>query len=171
MEKFNRTLRGYDPVEVNQFLDQVIKKVENMVAELNRKNEEIRIRDEQIKTLKEQMSENETNANNELVQENQKLKARIAQYERTEETLQKAIIMAQKTSDQMRMAAHKESETIVENAKKNATRIVNEALLRAEKTEDEAATLRRNVHTFKRRLKNIVEAQLEVIDEIDEIDL
>lgn len=111
------------------------------------------------------------NANNELVQENQKLKARIAQYERTEETLQKAIIMAQKTSDQMRMAAHKESETIVENAKKNATRIVNEALLRAEKTEDDAATLRRNVHTFKRRLKNIVEAQLEVIDEIDEIDL
>lgn len=59
MEKFNRTLRGYDPVEVNQFLDQVIKKVENMVAELNRKNEEIRIRDEQIKTLKEQMSDNE----------------------------------------------------------------------------------------------------------------
>ena len=157
MEKFNRTLRGYDPVEVNQFLDQVIKKVENMVTELNRKNEEIRIRDEQIKTLKEQMSDNE--------------KARIAQYERTEETLQKAIIMAQKTSDQMRMAAHKESETIVENAKKNATRIVNEALLRAEKTEDDAATLRRNVHTFKRRLKNIVEAQLEVIDEIDEIDL
>ena len=99
MEKFNRTLRGYDPVEVNQFLDQVIKKVENMVAELNRKNEEIRIRDEQIKTLKEQMSDNEKNANNELVQENQKLKARIAQYERTEETLQKAIIMAQKTSD------------------------------------------------------------------------
>ena len=71
----------------------------------------------------------------------------------------------------MRMAAHKESETIVDNAKKNATRIVNEALLRAEKTEDDAATLRRNVHTFKRRLKNIVEAQLEVIDEIDEIDL
>ena len=49
MEKFNRTLRGYDPVEVNQFLDQVIKKVENMVMELNRKNEEIRIRDEKIK--------------------------------------------------------------------------------------------------------------------------
>ena len=58
MEKFNRTLRGYDPVEVNQFLDQVIKKVENMVAELNRKNEEIRIRDEQIKTLKEQIGSN-----------------------------------------------------------------------------------------------------------------
>ena len=149
MEKFNRTLRGYDPVEVNQFLDQVIKKVENMVAELNKRNEEIRIRDERIKFLKQ----------------------KLEQYRRTEETLNKAIIMAQKTSDQMRMAAHKESETIVDNAKKNATRIVNDALLRAEKTEDSAATLRRNVHTFKRRLKNIVEAQLEVIDEIDELEL
>ena len=30
MDKFNRTLRGYDPDEVNQFLDQVIKQVEKM---------------------------------------------------------------------------------------------------------------------------------------------
>ena len=31
MEKFNRVLRGYDPVEVNDFLDKVIAKVENMI--------------------------------------------------------------------------------------------------------------------------------------------
>ena len=79
--------------------------------------------------------------------------------------------MAQKTSDQMRMAAHKESEVIVDNAKKNATRIVNEALLRAEKTEAEANNLRHNITKFKRRLKSIVEAQLEVIEEIDEVEL
>ncbi len=169
MEKFNRTLRGYDPVEVNQFLDQVIHKVENMVAELNKRNEEIRIRDERIKSLTEQLQN--TSGNDALKQENVLLKQKLEQYRRTEETLNKAIMMAQKTSDQMRMAAHKECETIVDNAKKNATRIVNDALLRAEKTEDSAATLRRNVHTFKRRLKNIVEAQLEVIDEIDELEL
>ena len=34
MEKFNRTLRGYDPDEVNKFLDQVIKQVEGMVEEI-----------------------------------------------------------------------------------------------------------------------------------------
>lgn len=171
MEKFNRTLRGYDPVEVNQFLDQVIKKVENMVAELNNKNEAIRLRDEKIKKLTDALNHSGTSADENLKRENENLRNQLEQYRRTEETLNKAIIMAQKTSDQMRMAAHKESETIVDNAKKNATRIVNEALLRAEKTEDEVTTLRRNVHTFKRRLKNIVEAQLEVIDEIDEIDL
>ena len=30
MERFNRTLRGYDPEEVNVFLDKVIGKVETM---------------------------------------------------------------------------------------------------------------------------------------------
>ena len=33
MEKFNRALRGYDPEEVNAFLDQVITQVEKMIAE------------------------------------------------------------------------------------------------------------------------------------------
>ena len=37
MEKFNRTLRGYDPVEVNAFLDQVIGQVEKMVSEVKLK--------------------------------------------------------------------------------------------------------------------------------------
>lgn len=169
MEKFNRTLRGYDPVEVNQFLDEVIKKVENMVVELNRKNEEIRLRDEKIKALTQELTN--STGNKSLEQENKLLREKLEQYRRTEDTLRGAIMMAQKTSDGMRLAAHKECETIIDNAKKNANRIVNEALLNAERTEESATTLRRNIHTFKRRLRNIVEAQLEVIDEIDELEL
>ena len=38
MEKFNRTLRGYDPEEVNKFLDQVIVQVEKMVADIQEKD-------------------------------------------------------------------------------------------------------------------------------------
>ena len=43
MEKFNRTLRGYDPVEVNNFLDQVIKQVEDMVDDIKKKVEYVPI--------------------------------------------------------------------------------------------------------------------------------
>ena len=121
MEKFNRTLRGYDPEEVNKFLDQVIKQVEDMVNDLNVKNE-------RIKTLEH------------FEQENKALKEKLAQYQRTEETLNRAIMMAQKTSDQMRLAANQECEAIINDAKRNASRIVNEALVRAEKTEREANT-------------------------------
>ena len=137
MEKFTRTLRGYDPVEVNSFLDKVIKQVELMVGELNEKDE----------------------------------KQKLEQYRRTEETMNKAIMMAQKTSDQMRIAAHNEAEAILDDAKRNANRIVNEALLRAEKTEHEANMLKRNINIFKRRLRSIIEAQLELVDEIDQVDM
>ena len=152
MDKFNRALRGYDPDEVNAFLDQVIARVETMVADINKKDTEIR-------ELKAQMAE--TN----------RLKEKLEQYERMEDTLNRAIIMAQKTSDQLKVAAHRESEIMLDDAKKNASRIVNEALMRAERIENDAVTLKRNVNIFKRRLKDIIESQLEVIDEIDEIDL
>lgn len=151
MEKFNRTLRGYDPDEVNAFLDQVINQVEKMVAELKSK-------DQRIASLQH------------LEQENASLRERLNQYEHMEGTLNRAIMMAQKTSDQMKVAAHRESDVILEDAKKNASRIVNEALLRAEKTEQEANQLRRNMTVFKRRLRDVVETQLEMVNDIDKIE-
>ena len=152
MEKFNRTLRGYDPDEVNAFLDQVIARVEVMVSDISNK-------DKEIKELKAELDRVKP------------MREKLQQYERMEDTLNRAILMAQKTSDQLKLAAHKESEIMVEDAKNNASRIVNEALLRAEKIENESITLKRNVNMFKRRLRNIIEAQLEVIDEIDKIEL
>ena len=91
MEKFNRTLRGYDPVEVNAFVDQVIGQVEKMVSEGKKK-------DAKINELKS------------LEAENARLKEKIMQYESMESTLNKAILMAQKTSEQIKLTAIKESE-------------------------------------------------------------
>lgn len=151
MEKFNRALRGYDPEEVNAFLDQVITQVEKMIAEEKEK-------DKKIYELQH------------LEQENIHLKEKLEQYERMESTLNKAIIMAQKTSEQIKVSAIKESETLIEDAKTNASRIVNEALLRAEKTEMEANMLRRNINVFKRRLKDIIQSQMDAINDIEKVD-
>ena len=79
--------------------------------------------------------------------------------------------MAQRTSEQVKLSAHQESEMIISDAKKNANRIVNEALLKAEKTEDEAIMLRRNIKIFKKRLRTLIETQLEMVDEIETIEL
>ncbi|MBR3199082.1 MAG: DivIVA domain-containing protein [Bacilli bacterium] len=159
MEKFNRTLRGYDPEEVNTFLDEVIGRVEKLVTDVNNKNELIKEKDEKIKELEEK------------IEESSSLREKVEQYERMESTLNKAIFMAQKTSDQLKITAHRESEIILDDAKKNASRIVNEALLRAEKIESDASNTKRNVNILKRRLKNIIESQLEIIDDIDELDI
>ena len=80
-------------------------------------------------------------------------------------------MMAQKTSDQLKISAHRESEIILDDAKKNASRIVNDALIKAEKIENDAETMKRNINVLKRRLKNIIESQLEIIDDIDDLEL
>ena len=152
MEKFSRTLRGYNPEEVNRFLDKIISQVENIVNE----NKEKDLRIAQLEKLEI---------------ENEQLKQKIEQYQRLEATLNKAIMMAQKTSEQIKLAAHDESELLLDEAKQNANRIVTEALIRAEKTEHEANLLRRNINIFKKRVRDIGEAQLEVVDEFDKIDI
>ena len=88
-----------------------------------------------------------------------------------EGTLQNAIIMAQRTSDQIKSTAHKESEIILEDAKRNASRIINESLLKAEKTEMEAEMLKRNINIFKRKLRGIIEAHLEMDDDIEKVEM
>lgn len=147
MEKFTRTLRGYDPNEVNAFIDQIINQVEHMVNDIKMKNNKLAG----------------------LEEENANLKHKLEQYERMEATLNRAIIMAERTSEQIKLTAHQESETIINDAKRNANRIVNDALLRAEKTEMEADMLRRNVTIFKRRLKEIIETQLEMVNDIEKV--
>jgi len=159
MDKFNRTLRGYDPDEVNNFLDKVIKQVEKMITDLKEKDKQIALRDEKIAELTK------------MVNSTGHMRDKLAQYERMEATLNRAIIMAQKTSDQIKASAHRESEIILEDAKKNASRIVNESLMRAEKTEMEANMLKRNVNIFKRKLKDILETQLELVEDIEKVDL
>ena len=151
MEKFTRTLRGYNPDEVNHFIDQVISQVEIMVNDIKSKNKKIA----ELSSLEE---------------ENAKLKEKLATYERMEGTLNRAILMAEKTSEQIKLSAHQESETIINDAKRNANRIVNDALLRAEKTEMEADMLRRNITIFKRKLKSIIEAQLDMVNDIEKVD-
>ena len=152
MEKFTRVPDGYNPSEVNQFLDQVIEQVGIIIKESKEK-------DERIKELERKLADTE------------KMSDKLSQYQRMEQTLSKAIYMAQKTADQMRTMAYQERDTILEEAKNNANRIVNDSLLKAEKTRDEADMLKRNVNIFKRRIRNIVEAQIEIIDELDKIEL
>ena len=144
-----RTLRGYDPEEVNKFLDKVIVQVEEMIKNGKEKDAKLTA----------------------LVKENNRLQEKIEQYERMQESLKETLVMAQKTSEQVKLSAHEESEMIISDAKKNANRIVNEALLKAEKTEDEAIMLRRNIKIFKKRLRTLIESQLEMVDEIETIEL
>ena len=154
MQKFSRTLHGYNPDEVNSFLDDIISQVETMIESNRQKNEEILL-------LKNELSKRESN--DEIIKKAQK-------YDELETTLNKAIVMAEDTGEHIRRVAKQERDLILEEAKKNASIIINDALVRSEKIEYQATLLRKNIIMFKRKLKINLEEQLKMVDDIEVIE-
>lgn len=142
MEKFSYEANGYNRNQVNQFVEEVITQTEWI-----------------IKRCKEQKNEIEN------------LRQELEHYKNIETSLKDAIIRAEEAGDNIKRMAREESEMIVTDAKHNASRIVNEALLKAEKIEVQSERLQNNIKIFKRKLKLIVEQQMEVVDEIEVLDL
>lgn len=142
MEKFTTSKDGYNKNEVNKFVNDVVVEVESMIGKLKEKDRKI---EELTKT--------------------------IEKYNNIELTLNKTILMAENTSNEMKKLAKEEAESLINDAKKNASRIVNEALLEAEKTQMESVRLKKNIILFKKKLKVILENQIDMVDEIDNIDL
>lgn len=149
MEKFSKTLNGYNPKEVNAFLDDVIMKIEHMVTNIKKKELEIIELKSQITTAQEQ----------------------INRYKDIETTLNKTILAAQDSGEQIRRIARHESEIIINDARNNANRIINDALVKSEKAEYEVQLMRRNANVFKKRLRGIIESQLELIDDIEVLEI
>ncbi len=141
MQKFDIVFRGYDKYQVQKCLDDIIKNYEFLLEKSKKTSEE-----------------------------NKKLTDEIAYYQRMEDTLNKAIFTASKAGDEIKTVARREADGLVTEARRNASRIINEALLKAEKAQNQADQLKRNTNTLKRRLRQIIESQLEVIEEMDKVD-
>ncbi len=139
MKKFSTSIYGYNKSEVNAFVAEVAKEYESMLNNLKQRDTEITA-----------------------------LKQKLIQYQNMENTLNKALLVAEDASNQIKRMARDESKAIVDEARRNASRIVNEALLRAEKLEQDGETLRQRISAFKRRFKAIVETELDAIEQIDE---
>ena len=154
MEKFTRTLHGYNPDEVNKFLDEVINEVEQIIESNKKKNEEIR-------ALKEALEKNETDP--EIIEKAKK-------YDDLSETLNNTILLAQNTGEHIRKLAKKERNLILEEAKKDADIIVKNAINRSEKLEEESNRLQKNTIYLKRKLRNTLAEQLKLVDDIEILD-
>ena len=141
MKKFDTVFIGYDKYQVQKCLDEIINNYE-LLLNKSKKTEE----------------------------ENKKLTEQIAYYQRIEDTMNRAIYTAESAGDQIKSSARQEAESLINEARHNASRIINDALLKAEKAQNHADQLRRNTNILKRRLRQIIESQLEVIEEIDNVD-
>ncbi len=140
MRKFSTIENGYDKLEVNSFVVEVTREYENMLNKL-------KSRDREIDLLKEKLNH----------------------YKDLETTLNKAVLIAEDSSNQIKKIARDEAKLIIADAKKNASHIINDALLKAEKTEIEADQLRRSLKIYKARIKQTIEEQLTMVDDVDNI--
>lgn len=142
MEKFSTSFSGYKKEEVNKFLDDVIKEVETMLNNMKSKDLEI-----------------------------EKLKSELERYKNLESTFNRALLLAEDSGQQIRNTARNESQHIIEDARRNADRIINNALIEADRTKRDAERLKRNIITFKKRLRDILETQMNLVDDIDRLDI
>jgi cell division initiation protein len=137
-KEFTRGFRGYSEDEVNDFLDQVIKDYEAVIREK--------------KDLEETVS---------------KLEEKISYFKNIEETLNKSILIAQETGEEVKRTATKEARLIVKEAEKNADRIINESLSKSRKISMEIDELKKQSSVYRTRFRMLIEAQLEMLKNDD----
>ncbi|MBM6618529.1 DivIVA domain-containing protein [Bacillus suaedaesalsae] len=137
-KEFSRGFRGYDEDEVNEFLDQVIKDYEMVIREK--------------KELEEKLNEQ---------------KEKLGHFSNIEETLNKSILIAQETAEEVKRNATKEAKLIVKEAEKNSDRIINESLTKARKVAIEIDELKKQSKVFRNRFRMLIQAQLEMLDTDD----
>jgi len=134
-QQFRVKFRGFDMVEVDNFLDLVANEFEELLRENNRLKEEDR----------------------------EKL-GRIQKLEGAEKELRNALISAQQIGEEIKNKARREGELIIEEAKGNARKIMETAQGQAMQIEAEIIQLKRQRAEFETSLKAAVEMHLRLLE-------
>ncbi|MEE3342475.1 MAG: DivIVA domain-containing protein [Bacilli bacterium] len=140
MKRFSIVEQGYNIDEVNNFIDIVIKKMED----LSETNNAYLLQLEEYKR-KSANNKDEKGQNN------------------TEIQVSKALIAAQSTADKMKELAREEADLIIKEARENANAIIHEALIDAQRKEQEYEILKKNYAVFRAKVESLVKAQLELL--------
>jgi cell division initiation protein len=133
-QEFKKTLRGYDTIEVDAFLDMMANEFEDLLR---------------------QQKENRDKA--------VELEVQLRDYRQIEKTLQQTLLQAQETTGKTYESARKEAELIVREAEQKAARLVETAADDVARSTRELADLRARKETLVGRLKVLLSAELELL--------
>ena len=143
---FGTRFRGFDPEEVDEFLDIVVRDYEDLV----RSNHD---KETHIKSLEE----------------------RLSYFDEMKDSLSQSVLIAQDTAERVKQAANDRSHNIIQQAEQDAQRLLDEAkykaneILRqatdnAKKVAVETEELKNKSRVFHQRLKSTIESQLAIVD-------
>ena len=133
-QKFKIRFRGFDPQEVDLFLEQIADGFESLLKE----NEKLQ---EEILRL-----ENESQG-----------------YKKREETFKRALLNSQKVLEQMKENAQKSSELIIAEAEVKAEKILNKAHNRLAQLHEDIAELKRQRMQIEVQIGAIIEAHTKLL--------
>lgn len=124
--------------EISDFVDYVIKKTEENIVTIKSQKEEIaRLQDE------------------------------LLAYKRLENNYYQLNKKAEEAISEMKSLAKKEAEMIINEAKDNANKIVNDALIKAQEVKKQQEDLSKIVIAYKKKLRNMLIQQLEEIEDVE----
>ena len=132
--RFPQKLRGYDPREVEEFLELVAEELAQRLGEIDRFQREVRYYQE-----------------------------RLEQGERREHQLQETLVRAQKVADEITEAAEREARVIVREAEIAGDRIVRQATEQATKVEARIDELRIQRRELILKFRNTLDLLNEVV--------
>jgi len=135
-KEFRKSFRGYKEGEVDEFLDLVVAEFERL-----------------LRTVEELQSDISG------------FESRLEHYKGLEETLKNAIVLAQKTSDEVKEAAARGADVIKRQALLEADRVKDEANDLIRKTYGELQTQRNRLLRFKAEFKAFLQSNLELIED------
>jgi len=132
---FKRQLQGYDRTEVDQFLDEVIESLED-----------------------------EAHARAALEAENGDLRERISHFKAMEESLQSTLLLAQRTADEVKAAAHKEADLIKTEARLSGEKEYGHLVAQTEDAKRELQRWHENVEKAKSELRSLLLTHLSLLE-------
>lgn len=138
-QDFGRQMRGFDVDEVRSFLDLIAEQFEALRAE----------RDELAKRAEFH-------------------EAKLKEYQQMENTLQDAMMNAQKAGRSAEEESSKRSELLVQNARLEADRIVLEARRKHQQLLDDVHRLEGQRRSFILKMKQILRGQVELLDILEQ---
>lgn len=141
-KEFSRNFRGYDPEEVDQFLDEIIKQFESLIEE----NENVLAKNEELKS------------------EVSKLRASSDKSANLEDRLMSTVLTAQRNATRYLEKAESQAGRIIDAANQNARTMLESAHLRMDAIRQEIVKYERIVSEYKSRFKRLLEEQAAYVD-------
>ncbi|MCG8604577.1 DivIVA domain-containing protein [bacterium] len=141
-QEFKKTVRGYDRIEVETFLEMVAEEFESLIREKNA-----------------------------LADETLKLKTQLQDYQNVERTLQDTLVTAQESMKASRETSEREADSIMNDAKIKAERILEESKLKLANLKNELLVIKAQKDSIARRLKHLLNSQIELIEVLEMDDL